>query len=223
MADYTSLYQSLATKTAQSLQGGVTIPFGLMGKQRALGDAVEGAIVERFAEICAEFSSEVQVEFSNRALEDVAFRYDGRYFAVDVKTHNLDARFSMPNLISVDRLLRFYDDPDNYFVLAMVKYRVISPGQAGNQLAGVGIEEVVISDIEHIAWQSLTIGALGTGQMQIKDASKLTLNYNSDRQSWMRELLARLVKFYEGEITKNSKRLEQAQRRLAELESRGLG
>lgn len=218
MPDYTSLYQTIATKTAQSLQGGITIPVGLMSKQRSLGDVVENAIVARFAAICAEFSTNVQVKFSNRALEDVAFSYDGRYFAVDVKTHNLDARFSMPNLISVDRLLRFYDSPDNYFVLAMVKYRVSSPEQADNELAGVEIVEVVVSDLEHIAWQSLTIGALGKGQLQIKDASKMGLSLESDRQTWLRELLTRLVKFYEGEIVKNGKRLEQVQRRLAELE-----
>ncbi len=218
MDNYTTLYQTLALKMMQSLAARISIPATLMSKQRTLGDAVENAVVERFADICAEFSTEVTVSFSNRALEDVAFRYNSRYFAVDVKTRNAAARFSMPNLISVDRLLKFYDNPDNYFVLAMIGYRVISPSSNRQETVMLQVGEIIVSDIEHIGWQSLTIGALGSGQLQIKDASKLVLNPESSRPDWLHELYYRLMRFYEGEIKKNGQRLEQVRRKLAELE-----
>ena len=38
-------------------------------------------------------------------MEDLAFKdLNGKYYAMDVKTHNLDTNFNMPNLISVKRL-----------------------------------------------------------------------------------------------------------------------
>lgn len=41
-------------------------------------------------------------EFGRRAMEDMAFKDSSdNYYAVDVKTHNLDTDFNMHNLISV--------------------------------------------------------------------------------------------------------------------------
>jgi hypothetical protein len=36
---------------------------------------------------------------------------------VDVKTHREETAFNMPNLTSVDRLARFYEDDANFFVM----------------------------------------------------------------------------------------------------------
>ena len=56
-------------------------------------------------DIVKEFSS----SFARRAMADFAFTdVDGKYYVIDVKTHNLETSFNMPNLTSVGRLSRFY-------------------------------------------------------------------------------------------------------------------
>ena len=53
-------------------------------------------------------------------MADLAFEdLDGYYYIVDVKTHRLSTKFNMPNLTSVERLARFYEDDKNYFVVLM--------------------------------------------------------------------------------------------------------
>ncbi len=44
-------------------------------------------------------------------MADLAFQdQQGFYYVVDVKTHRTDTKFNMPNLTSVERLARFYED-----------------------------------------------------------------------------------------------------------------
>lgn len=53
-------------------------------------------------------------------MADFAFTdVDGNYYVVDSKTHNLGTSFNMPNLTSVERLARFYEDYHNYFAVLM--------------------------------------------------------------------------------------------------------
>ena len=59
-------------------------------------------------------------------MADLAFEdSEGFYYVVDVKTHRHDTKFNMPNLTSVERLARFYEDDKNYFVLLFVSYEVV--------------------------------------------------------------------------------------------------
>jgi len=78
---------------------------------RAAGDAIQTLLSAEcravLGDICAEYSS----DFARRAMADWAFTdTDGFYYVVDVKTHRLDTAFNMPNLVSVERLSRFYED-----------------------------------------------------------------------------------------------------------------
>ena len=44
-------------------------------------------------------------------MADLAFTdKDDCYYIVEVKTHRLDTTFNMPNLTSVERMSRFYED-----------------------------------------------------------------------------------------------------------------
>jgi hypothetical protein len=52
---------------------------------------------------------------------------DGYYYMVDVKSHRTDTHFNMPNLTSVERLTRLYEDDTNYFVALMLQYHVQMP------------------------------------------------------------------------------------------------
>ena len=79
---------------------------------RAVGDAIQEVLSSDFPsiigdDVCVNYSS----QFARRAMADMAFEDpDGAYHIVDVKTHRLSTAFNMPNLTSVERLARFYED-----------------------------------------------------------------------------------------------------------------
>lgn len=74
---------------------------------RAVGDAIQEIIGENFKAILGDVVKEYSSSFARRAMADFAFTdKDGFYYVVDVKTHNLDTKFNMPNLTSVERLSR---------------------------------------------------------------------------------------------------------------------
>jgi hypothetical protein len=77
-----------------------------------------------FKEILGDEQAKYSTGFARRAMADLAFEdHEGFYYVVDVKTHRLnDTRFNMPNLTSVERLARFYEDDKNYFVLLLISY-----------------------------------------------------------------------------------------------------
>ena len=169
---------------------------------RAVGDAIEGIIGEHFEsilgkDICSNYSS----NFARRAMADLAFEdNDGLYYVVDVKTHRRSTKFNMPNLTSVERLSRFYEDDGNHFVILMVSYTI--------QGVQVVAEEVTFVPIEFLAWDCLTIGALGWGQIQIANANIISINPNNSRRNWMLELCDTLFEFYPKEIAKIDRRIE---------------
>lgn len=169
---------------------------------RAVGDAIQGILSDNFqsilgTELCAKYSP----QFARRAMADLAFEdADGFYYVVDVKTHRLSTNFNMPNLTSVERLARFYEDDKNYFVVLMVAYEI-------NGMRAV-IEQVMFVPIEFLAWECLTIGALGWGQIQIANSNKVTIRAGYSRKSWMLELCDTLLAFYPKEIAKIGSRIE---------------
>ena len=133
-------------------------------------------------------------------MADLAFTdADGYYYVVDVKTHNLSTHFNMPNLTSVERLARFYEDDRNTFVVLQVQYTV-----TGTRLV---VKKAHFVPIEFLAWDCLTIGALGWGQIQIANANKAHLVPGYSRRQWMLELCDVMLEFYPREIGKIQERL----------------
>lgn len=168
---------------------------------RAVGDAIQDILSENLQAIlgeklCAKYSS----EFARRAMADLAFEdCQGFYNVVDVKTHRLSTKFNMPNLISVERLARFYESDQNYFVVLMVSYNV-------EGLRSV-IEDVRFVPIEFLGWDCLTIGALGWGQIQISNSNIITVNQKYPRKQWMLEFCSTMLEFYPREVGKIGKRI----------------
>lgn len=168
---------------------------------RAMGDAIQEIIGNSFNDLAAEYCVEYSNDFSRRAMEDLAFTdKSGYYHCVDIKTHRADTDFNMPNVTSVERLSRFYEDDKNHFSLLMVKYTL-----EGGTLE---VTEVIFELIEHLGWDCLTIGALGWGQIQISNSNKITIDNNSTRKNWMIKLCDTLLKFYPKEISKIDKRIK---------------
>jgi hypothetical protein len=168
---------------------------------RAAGDAIQSILSEHFQSVLGETCAEYSADFARRSMADLAFKDpDGFYYVVDVKTHRLDTHFNMPNLTSVERLSRFYEDDRNYFVVLMVKY-----GIAGTK---VNVTEAHFVPIEFLSWECLTIGALGWGQVQIANANVIRLNEGYLRKKWMVELCDVMLEFYPKEIEKIGERTD---------------
>ena len=167
---------------------------------RAVGDAIEDILSEGLQPLLGNLSVEYSASFARRAMADIAFTdVDDLYYVVDVKTHRLDTAFNMPNLTSVQRLARLYEDDQNYFVLLMVKYRL--------EDIHLIVDTVHFVPIEFLSWDCLTIGALGTGQIQIANANHINIIDGYSRKSWMLELCDVMLDFYPREIAKITDRI----------------
>ena len=181
---------------------------------RAVGDAIQDILSANFqsiigADLCTKYSS----QFARRAMADLAFEdADGFYYIVDVKTHQLSTKFNMPNLTSVERLSRFYEDDKNYFVVLMVAYDI-------ENLRAV-IEQVSFVPIEFLGWDCLTIGALGWGQIQIGNSNRITIKPRYSRTAWMIEFCDTMLEFYPKEIAKIDGRIERFKKIRAEWAKR---
>ena len=168
---------------------------------RATGDAIEELISEQFDTLLGGWCSEYSSDFSRRAMADLAFRdREDFYCIVDIKTHREDTRFNMPNLTSVERLSRFYEDDKNVFSVLMVTYTL-----AGNR---INVTDVMFQPIEFLDWDCLTVGALGWGQIQIRDSSRVTVNEGYSRKEWMLTLCDVMLGFYPQEILKIEDRMD---------------
>ncbi len=178
---------------------------------RAVGEAIQRRLETNFQGFLSGDYTHFQTATSRRTMADFAFQdREGLYYAVDVKTHLEGAAFSMPNLTSVRRLAEFYRKDTNFFALLLVRYRM-----EGIRPFAI---EVIFAPIEHFNWETLTIGALGQGQLQIKNAANLSLRRGYPRTQWMLTLCERVIQFYERERAKIAKRqayFEVLQNRLA--------
>jgi hypothetical protein len=168
---------------------------------RAVGDAIEGILGESFQEILGSYCQNYSANFARRAMADLAFKdKDDLYYVVDVKTHRADSKFNMPNLTSVERLSRFYEDDTNYFVLLLIKY--------GIEELSARVSKVHFAPIEFLGWDCLTVGALGWGQIQIANSNHITINYQYSRKQWMLELCEMMLEFYPKEMGKIEERIQ---------------
>ncbi|KKQ97169.1 MAG: hypothetical protein A2W71_02480 [Candidatus Nealsonbacteria bacterium RIFCSPLOWO2_02_39_8] len=162
----------------------------------AIGDFLMNNLYKIIGDLAGEYSS----SFARRAMADLAFTdKDGFYYVVDVKTHRLDTKFNMPNLTSVERLSRFYEEDVNYFSILKIDYQI--------EGAKAVIENVIFVPIEFFNWDCLTIGALGWGQIQIANANVVNLVPKNSRKKWMLELCDTLLEFYPKEIGKIGERI----------------
>lgn len=171
-----------------------------IGSTRGVGDAIEGIIAEKFDVFLGNWCKEYNKSFARRAMADLAFRdTEDFYCVVDVKTHREDTKFNMPNLTSVERLSRFYEDDLNIFALIMVKYKL--------EKYKVVVSEVKFAPIEFLDWDCLTVGALGWGQIQISNSNKISVNNGYSRKKWMLNLCDIMLEFYPKEILKINDRI----------------
>ena len=168
---------------------------------RAVGDAIESVIAENLKAILGDIVGEYSSSFARRAMADLAFTdKDGFYYIVDVKTHRLDTKFNMPNLTSVERLSRLYEEDTNYFSILKIDYNIDG--------TRAKIDKVTFAPIEFFDWDCLTVGALGWGQIQIANANVVKIMLKNSRKKWMLDLCDTMLEFYPKEIGKIGDRID---------------
>ena len=183
------------------------------GSTRAIGDAIEYSISEKFNSLLGDWCVEYWNSFARRAMADFAFTdREGIYSVVDVKTHREDSSFNMPNLTSVERLATLYESDENVFSLIMVKYSIDD--------TRMNATEVIFSPIEYLDWDCLTIGALGWGQIQLANSNYIKINNGYSRKKWMLQLCDTMHDFYPKEIQKINRRMGRFDDEKAYWESR---
>ena len=199
---FTTAYEKIQQETVELLNARQDfLSPDTLHSTRAAGDAIENILADSFAQILGDWANEYSASFARRAMADIAFSdVDGFYYVIDVKTHRTDTKFNMPNLTSVERLARFYEDDSNYFALLLVSYQLDGAKALFTDLKFV--------PIEFLDWDCLTIGALGWGQIQIANSNRVKINAHYSRKQWMLELCDTLITFYPKEIGKITARIK---------------
>ena len=167
-------------------------------QQRGIADYIEGVV--RDVIISRHNGAPAR---SKRSIEDVMV---GESTYVDIKTRDINANFSMPNLISIERLRKLYSSPDNELVFVFIDYSL----ETNDTLVGDNwtfetyavIKSVEIRSIETISWESMHIQALGKGQLQLKNAANPIKIYKLSRQEWMAQLRAESLIFIDKQLSK---------------------
>jgi hypothetical protein len=129
---------------------------------------------------------------SQRSIEDVGL--EGYSYLVDIKTKDEDKQFHMPNLVSIDRLRKFYINDNNFIEYVLVDYI--------KKDTEVTINNIEYHKIEEIDWNCLQIANLGKGQIQIRDGKNPIEKYDGSREEWLKELKIRVLLFLDKQIKK---------------------
>jgi hypothetical protein len=169
---------------------------------RAVGDKIPSVIGEKIKRAFGSYIIDFKILDSSKKISNIIVqdKFLNNYF-IDIITHNINKVFARPNITTVKTIEKLYSNPKNIFLILLVHY---NPDQQNNF-----ITEVQLFPIEWLDWDSLDIGALGNGQIQIKDSGNVVINKNAKRDNWNREFQNRLITFYKKQQAKISKRISQ--------------
>jgi hypothetical protein len=167
-------------------------------EQRSVGDKIENdckEIAKRF------FESNYINPRSKKSLEDFTLKFGDTINWIDVKTHFIQdvAGFSMPNLVSIDKLKTSLKNDNENIIYIFVSYK--------RENGVITIEDVYLKYVWELDWSILGIGNLGKGQLQIKNANKEVIFTNEGREVWGKKLNTEAIKFYNKRILKIKKEI----------------
>lgn len=159
-------------------------------QQRGIADFLKNEIIKLFLK---DFIS-LKVNENKKSLEDFSIEFSGKVSLIDIKTTNITTKFSMPNLVAVNKVKCMIENDtidDLYYLF--IKYKIV------NNI--IEIVKVQVFNILDLNWKNLTISNLGNGQIQVKNMHKsmskdigTSKDMNKDR--WIRDFYIYLRKFY---------------------------
>jgi hypothetical protein len=163
-------------------------------QQRGIADKIEELVCNKIKTINTN-GLLVEDASSKRSLEDIQVTDEnGNLYKLDIKTHDINADFSMPNMVSVARLLNFYQSETNNLAYIFVDYK------EENNITE--ITNIIIKLVEELSWDMLAIQNLGKGQLQIKDMNSELIFIEPNREVWVQQLKVNMVEHYNKTIRK---------------------
>lgn len=167
--------------------------------QRSVGDKIE----DDCAMVVKNFYAENYVSpRSKKSTEDFSLVFDKNTFYFDVKTHFIQEElgFSMPNLISIDKLRKLQSDETKSLLYIFVDYKRTD--------TEVTIEKVIVKYIWELDWSILGIGALGKGQLQIKNANNEMVFTKMSKEEWFKIFRTKGLEYNKRQLLKIEKEIE---------------
>ena len=181
-------------------------------QQRSIGDLIEYKLNQKIKELCEDEKYTFNDDVGKKATGDCVIYINNEItLYVDCKTHNKDAKMSMPNLISMKKLFNLLDEKNENLIYVICEYRITE-----NMVEDIKIKVINLFDLDE---QYLGIGNLGNGQLQIKNLN----NENSlDETSATKEkfhvtMLKKYIVFLDKQIEKYIKTKNKYQQKLDEL------
>lgn len=169
------------------------------GQQRTVGDLIESKVSEILRNVKSELITEKRAPRSKKSIEDVTLVSGGVTYYIDPKTHDVNSDFSMPNLTSVEKIKKLFLNKNEELVYVFVSYRI--------ENAVINIVEVKVFFIWELDISILGVGALGKGQLQIKNANESLVFTSKGKENWYVDF-KKLVQIYlKKQITKIKKQI----------------
>ena len=166
---------------------------------RAVGDKIEDDCSQIVSEYCKDYYIKPR---SKKSIEDFTIKIGDDINWIDVKTHYIQkvGGFSMPNLISIDKLRKSLINPNENISYVFVSYK--------RENGLVLIDKVLIKYIWELDWDILGIGSLGKGQLQIKDANKDLKFTNICKDGWAKLLKVKVKEYHQKRLKSIQKEIE---------------
>lgn len=168
-------------------------------QQRTIGDLIEHKIVEILSNTRDNVITNTIKARGKKSIEDITVISNDVNYYIDPKTHNIKAKFSMPNLTSIERLRILLNTPNYELMYIIVKYEIV-----GNKVIITGFNIFYIWEID---CSILRVGALGKGQLQLKNANKELIFTDKGKDAWFIDFKAMVIEFLEKQLVKIKKQI----------------
>jgi len=202
--------QYIKSKVTDELQDYVTIG----GKQRSLADTVEDKVYDILCDVINELITETKPPRSDKSIEDITLISNEDIFWVDIKTHNVN-RSAFPNMTAIEKIKKVIHTENEKLIYVSVNYE-LKNNKTGKIIKGkpvqgvehtVFIKSVDVFYVWELDMSILTIGNLGKGQLQIKDANKELVFTNQGKELWFLDFKKLVLAFLRNQIVKINKQI----------------
>jgi len=169
------------------------------GMQRTVGDLVESRVTEILMNTKSDLITETKEPRSKKSIEDVTLVSNGVSYYIDPKTHDMNSGFSMPNLTSVDKIKKLFLSDKKELIYVSVSYKL--------ENGWVNIVDIKVFFIWELDISVLGVGALGKGQLQIKNAKKDLVFTDKGKQKWYSDFKKLVQEYLRKQIIKINKQI----------------
>ena len=169
------------------------------GQQRTVGDLIESKVSEILKNTSSDLITEIRAPRSKKSIEDVTLVSSGITYYIDPKTHDVNSDFSMPNLTSIEKIKKLFLKNTEELVYVFVSYRI--------QEGIINIVDVKVFFIWELDISILGIGALGKGQLQIKNANESLVFTSKGKEKWYDDFKKVVQVYLKKQITKIKKQI----------------